>query len=78
MGAPRAEGPDPYARFEGKPAPPSNLRHFPTPDRALGENLKLSDMLGPSGGPSRQDEPAPADEDEDKDQASSPQSDDSE
>ena len=80
MGAPRAEGPDPYARFEGKPAPPSNLRHFPTPDRALGENLKLSDLLGPSGGPSRQDEPAPADEDEDadKDRASSPHSDDSE
>lgn len=49
MGAPRAQGPDPYARFEKGEAPPSNLRHFPTRDRELGDDLKLSGLLGPSG-----------------------------
>ena len=50
MGAPRAQGPDPYARFEGSETPPSNVRHFPTRDRELGDDLKLSGLLGPSGG----------------------------
>jgi ABC-type transporter Mla subunit MlaD len=49
MGTPRAQGPDPYARFDSVAAPPSNLRHLPTPDRELGDNLKLSGLLGPSG-----------------------------
>lgn len=48
LGAPRAQGPDPYARFEGSSAPPSNVRHFPTRDRELGDDLKLSGLLGPS------------------------------
>jgi len=80
MGAPRAQGPDPYARFEGDTAPPSNLRHFPTPDRELGENLKLSDLLGPSGGALEEHRDAPDDEDDDahKARSSSFSSDDSE
>ena len=49
MGAPRAQGPDPYARFEKGEEPPSNVRHFPTRDRELGDELKLSGLLGPSG-----------------------------
>jgi len=48
MGVPRAQGPDPYARFDNAAAPPSNVRHLPTPDRELGDNLKLSGLLGPS------------------------------
>lgn len=65
LGAPRAQGPDPYARLEGGAAQPSNLRHFPTPDRELGENLKLSDLLGPGGGrPKTADDSSDA-EDED-------------
>jgi len=47
MGAPRAQGPDPYGRFEGDAEPPSNVRHFPTRDRELGDDLKLSGLLGP-------------------------------
>ncbi|HKK52856.1 MAG TPA: hypothetical protein VKA74_14760, partial [Myxococcota bacterium] len=57
LGAPRAQGPDPYARFEGRSEPPSNLRHFPTRERELGEDLKLSGLLGPS---SRSDAEPPA------------------
>lgn len=50
MGTPRAQGPDPYARFdEAEDGGDSNVRHFPTPDRELGEELKLSGLLGPSG-----------------------------
>jgi len=52
MGTARAQGPDPYARFDdgggGEPAGESNLRHFPTSDRELGEELKLSGLLGRS------------------------------
>ena len=50
MGNPRAQGPDPYARFDESGDGASNIRHFPTPDRELGDNLKLSDLLGPAGG----------------------------
>jgi hypothetical protein len=63
LGAPRAQGPDPYQRFDsvsntqgsntqdsqngGNPAqPPSNQQHFQTPERELGNNLKLSGLLG--------------------------------
>ncbi len=49
LGAPRAQGPDPYSRFEGSGEPPENVRHFPTPERELGEGLKLSGLLGPRG-----------------------------
>jgi methyl-accepting chemotaxis protein len=49
VGTPRAQGPDPYSRFDNQEESPSNVRHFPTPDRDLGDNLKLSGLLGPSG-----------------------------
>jgi methyl-accepting chemotaxis protein len=49
VGTPKAQGPDPYQRFERPDEPPSNVRHFPTPDRSLGQDLKLSELLGPSG-----------------------------
>ena len=49
VGAPLAQGPDPFARFDKKPEEqPSNVRQFPTPDRELGDDLKLSGLLGPS------------------------------
>lgn len=48
VGAPRAKGPDPYGRFDEDLEPPSNVRHFPTRDRELGDELKLSGLLGPS------------------------------
>ena len=48
VGAPRAQGPDPYARLESETDTPSNVRHFPTRDRELGDELKLSGLLGPS------------------------------
>jgi len=48
VGAPRAKGPDPYGRFDEDHEPPSNVRHFPTRDRELGDELKLSGLLGPS------------------------------
>jgi len=52
MGTPRAQGPDPYARFDdgsgGDAGGQSNLRHFPTSDRELGDGLKLSGLLGRS------------------------------
>lgn len=51
VGAPRAQGPDPYERFASGSEPPSNVRHFPTRDRELGDELKLSGLLGPSGPP---------------------------
>ena len=64
VGAPRAQGPDPYARFESGQTPPSNVRHFPTPDRELGDDLKLSGLLGPSGGEfAANDEPQSTDDD---------------
>jgi hypothetical protein len=47
VGTPRAKGPDPYARFDEDPEPPSNVRHFPTRDRELNDDLKLSGLLGP-------------------------------
>jgi hypothetical protein len=48
VGAPRAQGPDPYERLANGAPPPSNLRHFPTRERELGDELKLSGLLGPS------------------------------
>ncbi|MEZ4334828.1 MAG: hypothetical protein R3F35_23970 [Myxococcota bacterium] len=48
VGAPRALGPDPYERLAGGGAPPSNVRPFPTRERELGDDLKLSGLLGPS------------------------------
>jgi len=48
VGAPRAKGPDPYGRFDEDHEPPSNVRHFPTRDLELGDELKLSGLLGPS------------------------------
>ncbi|MCR9092756.1 MAG: hypothetical protein NXI30_00930 [bacterium] len=64
MGTPRAQGPDPYARFDdAESEPQSNVRHFPTPDRELGEDLKLSGLLGTSA-KDRDDE---ADDEEEKD-----------
>jgi ABC-type transporter Mla subunit MlaD len=48
VGAPRAQGPDPYSRFDGDAETPSNVRHFPTRDRELPDDLKLSSLLGPS------------------------------
>jgi hypothetical protein len=67
VGAPRAQGPDPYERLASAQEPPSNVRHFPTRDRELGDELKLSGLLGPStppvGGPAPaapRHEPAPA------------------
>lgn len=53
VGASRARGPDPYSRLEGGRESTSNLRHFPTPDRELGDNLKLSGLMRPSTGESR-------------------------
>ena len=50
MGSPKAQGPDPYARFDGEEDQASNVRHFPTRDRELGDDLKLSGLLGRSGG----------------------------
>lgn len=51
VGAPRAQGPDPYERLAKASEPPSNVRHFPTRERELGDELKLSGLLGPSGPP---------------------------
>lgn len=50
LGEPKAKGPDPYARFSASEDSPPNFRHFPTRDRELGDELKLSGLLGPSGG----------------------------
>ena len=58
VGAPRAQGPDPYERFASGNEPPSNVRHFPTRERELGDELKLSGLLGPSAPPAAG--PAPA------------------
>ncbi len=52
VGTPRAQGPDPYERFdrpEEADAPPSNVHPFPTRDQELSDDLKLSGLLGPSG-----------------------------
>lgn len=57
VGAPRAQGPDPYERFASGNEPPSNVRHFPTRERELGDELKLSGLLGPSAPPAA--DPAP-------------------
>ncbi|MBW1881932.1 MAG: methyl-accepting chemotaxis protein [Deltaproteobacteria bacterium] len=52
LGAARAQGPDPYDRFDDTKdtkdtnQAPANLPHFATPERELGEELKLSDLLG--------------------------------
>jgi methyl-accepting chemotaxis protein len=50
VGAPRAQGPDPYGRLDDAADAPSNVRHFPTRDRELGDDLKLSGLLGPRNG----------------------------
>ena len=47
VGAPKAQGPDPYQRFDREEEQPSNVRHFPTPERDLNQDLKLSGLLGP-------------------------------
>jgi len=47
VGVAKARGPDPYQRFDSGDDSPSNLRHFPTPERELGNDLKLSGLLGP-------------------------------
>lgn len=60
VGSPRAQGPDPYSRFDNEDETPSNVRHFPTPDRELGESLKLSGLLGPSGRESTGDNDNPS------------------
>jgi hypothetical protein len=49
-GAPRAQGPDPYERFDSPDEGPSNVTASATQDRELGDHLKLSGLLGPSGG----------------------------
>jgi len=55
VGTPKAQGPDPYQRFDrSEEETPSNVRHFPTPERELGQDLKLSGLLGP-----RADHPLP-------------------
>ncbi len=61
VGSPRAKGPDPYGRFEGEIESPSNVRHFPTRDRELGDDLKLSGLLGPSPPEPIQKDEAPTD-----------------
>jgi hypothetical protein len=53
VGTPRAQGPDPYSRFDGDPEPASNIRRFSTSDREPGDDLKLSGLLGPSTGDDR-------------------------
>jgi methyl-accepting chemotaxis protein len=58
MGTPRAQGPDPYARFDDAPTA-SNVRHLPTRERELGDELKLSELLGPSPGKGADDDPDP-------------------
>jgi hypothetical protein len=53
VGTARAQGPDPYTRFDGDPEPASNARQFPTRDREPGDKLKLSGLLGPNTGDDR-------------------------
>lgn len=48
VGAARAQGPDPYARFDNDHETPANIRHFPKRDHERGDDLKLSGLLGPS------------------------------
>ena len=55
VGSPRAKGPDPYSRFDEDEETASNVRHFPTPDRDLGDGLKLSGLLGRSESDSSKD-----------------------
>jgi ABC-type transporter Mla subunit MlaD len=50
VGEARAQGPDPYSRFEGDQAASSNVRPFPTREFEAGDDLKLSGLLGPSSG----------------------------
>ena len=48
---------NPYARFDDAESEgPANLGPFPTPDHELGEELKLSELLGPSAKNSDDDE----------------------
>ena len=54
VGAPRAQGPDPYARFDSVDPPPAASaeatapRPPPARERGLGQELNLSGLLGPS------------------------------
>jgi len=48
VGSPRAQGPDPYSRFEGGQDPSSTAQSLPTHDREPGDDLNLSNLLGPS------------------------------
>lgn len=64
VGAPRAEGPDPYARFDSAEETPSNVHPFPARERELGDELKLSGLLG------RHDDDAESKGDEDPDEGS--------
>ena len=50
VGEARAQGPDPYSRFEGNQGASSNVRPLPPRDREAGDDLKLSGLLGPSSG----------------------------
>jgi hypothetical protein len=60
VGSPRAEGPDPYNRFDGDPERASNIRRFSTHDQEPGDDLKLSGLLGPSTSDGRGHESAGA------------------
>jgi len=52
LGPPRAQGPDPYARFDASSpstaATPGPTATPPTGERGLGQDLNLSGLLGPS------------------------------
>lgn len=48
VGTARARGPDPYSRFDSDLEPTAIDRQFPSGSRELGDNLKLSGLLGPS------------------------------
>jgi ABC-type transporter Mla subunit MlaD len=55
VGAGKAKGPDPYQRFDHGEEEPSNIRHFPAPERELGQDLNLSGLLGPRSDDSSSD-----------------------
>ena len=55
VGAGKAMGPDPYQRFDHGEEEPSNIRHFPAPERELGQDLNLSGLLGPRSDDSSSD-----------------------
>lgn len=67
LGASRAQGPDPYERFDSTGTSPSNVHHLPTRDRELGDDLKLSGLLGPSRVPGKPGSAGSEDDDLDED-----------